>query len=31
MARGDLAYDPFTHNAFGRMIKVSFSYTVFEE
>jgi len=27
-ARGDLAYDPFTHNAFGRMMKVGFTYTV---
>jgi iron complex outermembrane receptor protein len=26
-ARGDLNYDPFTHNAFGRMIKVGFTYT----
>lgn len=25
-ARGDLAYDPFTHNAFGRMVKVGFNY-----
>lgn len=30
-ARGDLAYDPFTHNAFGRMIKVAFTYTVMGE
>ena len=26
-ARGDMAYDPFTHSAFGRMIKVGFTYT----
>ncbi len=25
-ARGDLAYDPFTHSAFGRMIKLGFKY-----
>ena len=31
MARGDLAYDPFTHNPFGRMIKVGFTYTVMGE
>ena len=31
MARGDLAYDPFTHNASRRMIKVSFSSTPLEE
>jgi len=30
-ARGDLNYDPFTHNAFGRMIKLSFTYTLLEE
>ncbi len=30
-ARGDLNYDPFTHNAFGRMIKVSFTYTLLGE
>ena len=27
-ARGDLNYDPFTHNAFGRMIKLSVTYTM---
>jgi len=27
-ARGDLAYDPFTHNAFGRLIKVGVNYVV---
>ena len=26
-ARGDLNYDPFTHNPFGRMIKVGVKYT----
>jgi outer membrane receptor protein involved in Fe transport len=30
-ARGDMNYDPFTHNAFGRMIKVSFKYTLLDE
>ncbi len=30
-ARGDLNYDPFTHNAFGRMIKVGFTYSVMGE
>ena len=25
-ARGDIAYDPFTHNAFGRMIKLGVAY-----
>ncbi len=30
-ARGDLNYDPFTHNAFGRMSKVGFTYTVMGE
>ena len=27
-ARGDLAYDPFTHNAFGRLVKVGVNYVV---
>ena len=27
-ARGDLAYDPFTHNPFGRLIKVGVTYTL---
>jgi iron complex outermembrane receptor protein len=27
-ARGDLSYDPFTHNAFGRMIKLGVSYSM---
>lgn len=27
-ARGDLNYDPFTHNPFGRMIKVGVKYTL---
>ena len=27
-ARGDLAYDPFTHNPFGRLIKVGVPYTL---
>ena len=26
--RGDLNYDPFTHNPFGRMIKVGFKYSI---
>ena len=30
-ARGDLAYDPFTHNAFGRLIKVGFTYSILGE
>jgi outer membrane receptor protein involved in Fe transport len=30
-SRGDLAYDPFTHNAFGRMMKVGFTYTLMGE
>ena len=27
-ARGDLAYDPFTHNAFGRLIKLGVTYSM---
>ena len=30
-ARGDMNYDPFTHNPFGRMMKVTFTYTVMGE
>jgi outer membrane receptor protein involved in Fe transport len=30
-ARGDMNYDPFTHNPFGRMIKMTFTYTVMGE
>ena len=30
-ARGDLAYDPFTHNPFGRLIKVGFTYNILGE